>query len=47
MALNPQDDVDRSFVTRKEVGRWLTSIQDYVDAAVQRFDEYTKRAKGI
>ncbi len=34
----PRDDVDRWYVSRKEGGRGLTSIEDSVDASIQRLD---------
>ena len=34
-ALHPRDDVDRLYVSRKEGGRGLTSIEDSVDASIQ------------
>ena len=33
-ALHPRDDVDRLYVSRKEGGRWLASIEDSVDASI-------------
>ena len=35
-ALHPRDDTDRLYVSRKEGGRGLTSIQDSVNASIQR-----------
>ena len=35
-ALHPRDDVDRLYVPRKEGGRGLASIEDSVDASIQR-----------
>ena len=32
-ALHPRDDVDRLYVSRKEEGRGLTSIEDSVDTS--------------
>ena len=34
-ALHPRDDVDRLYVSRKEGGRGLTSIEDSADASIQ------------
>ena len=34
-ALHPRDDVDRLYVSRKEVGRGLASIENSVDASIQ------------
>ena len=39
-ALHPRDDVDRLDVSRKEGGRKLASIEDSVDASIQRFEDY-------
>ena len=36
-ALHPRNDVDRLYVSRKESGRGLASIEDSVDASIQRF----------
>ena len=44
-ALHLTDNVDRLYVTRKEGGRGLTSIQDRVDALIQRLEDYIKSAK--
>ena len=42
-ALHPRDDVDRSLVSRKDGGRRLTSIEDSVDALIQRLEDYTEK----
>ena len=34
-ALHPRDDVDRLYVSRKEGGKGLTSIENSVDASIQ------------
>ena len=39
-ALHPRDDVDRIYVSRKEGGRGLTSIEDSVNASIQRLEDY-------
>ena len=39
-ALHPRDDVDRLYVSRKEGGRGLASIEDTVDAFIQRLKDY-------
>ena len=44
-ALHPRDDVDRLYVSRKEGGRGLASIEDSVDAPIQRFKDYIKNTK--
>ena len=38
-ALHPRDDVDRLFVSRKEGGRGLASIEDSFDASIQRLED--------
>ena len=42
-ALHPRDDVDRLYVSRKEGGRGLASIEDIVDASVQRLEDYIEK----
>ena len=42
-ALHPRDDVDRLSVSRKEGGRGLASIEDSVDASIQRLEGYITR----
>ena len=37
-ALHPKDDVDILYVSRKEGGRGLASIEDSVDASIQRLE---------
>ena len=39
-ALHPRDEVDRLYVSRKEGGRGLASIEDTVDASIQRLEDY-------
>ena len=45
-ALHPRDDVDRLYVSRKEGGRRLASIEDSVDASLQRLKDYIDMHKG-
>ena len=45
-ALHPRDDVDRLYVSRKEGGRWLASIEDSVDASIQPHEDYIKKHEG-
>ena len=40
MTLRPRDDGDRLYVTRREEGRELASIEDSVDASIQRLEDY-------
>ena len=45
-SLNPKHDVDRLYVSRKEGGRGLASIEDSVDASIQRFEDYIEKHEG-
>ena len=45
-ALHPRDDVDRLYVSRKEGGRGLASIEDRVDASIQRLEDYIQKYDG-
>ena len=45
-ALHPSDDVDKLYVSRKEGGRRLASIQDSVDSAIQRLGDFIKKRGG-
>ena len=40
MALHPKDDVDRLYMSRKEIGRRVASPEDSVDASIQRLKDY-------
>ena len=42
-ALHLRDDVDRLYVSRKGGGRGLASIEDTVDASIQRLEDYTEK----
>ena len=44
-ALHPRDDIDRLYVSRKERERGPTSIEDSVDASIQRLEHYIKKSK--
>ena len=44
-ALHPRDDVDRLYVSRKEGGRGLASIEETVDASMQRLENYREKHK--
>ena len=37
---HPRDDVDRLYVSIKEGGRGLASIEDSVDASIRRLEDY-------
>ena len=43
MVLHPRNDVDRLYVSRKDGGRWLASIEDSVDASIQRLEDYIEK----
>ena len=45
-ALLPRDDVERLYVSRKEGRRGLASIEDSVDALIQRLEDYTQKHDG-
>ena len=45
-ALRPWDDVDRLYVSRKEGGRGHASIEDSIDASIQRLKEYIRKHEG-
>ena len=45
-ALHPNDDVDRLYVPRKVGGRGLASIEDSVDASIQRLKDYIEKHEG-
>ena len=42
-ALHPRDNVDRLYVSRKEGGRGLASIEDSVDASIKRLEDYIEK----
>ena len=47
-ALHHGDDVDRLYVSRKDGGRRLASIEDTVDASIQRLEDYIeKQERGV
>ena len=45
-ALHPRDDVDRLYVSRKEWGGGLASIEDSVDASIRRLEDYIEKLEG-
>ena len=45
-ALHPRDDDDRLYVSRKEGGTGFASIEDSVDASIQRLEDYMHKHKG-
>ena len=46
-ALHPRDDVDRLYVSRKEGGRGLASIEDSVDESIQRLEDNIEKHEGL
>ena len=42
-ALHLRDDVDRLYVSRKEGGRELASIEDTVDSSIQQLEDYIEK----
>ena len=38
-ALHPRDEIDRLYLSRKEGRRGLASIEDSVDASIQRLED--------
>ena len=44
--LHHRDDVDRLYVSRKEGGRGLASIEDSIDASIQRLEDYIQKHEG-
>ena len=45
-ALHPRDDVDRQYVSRKEGGRGLGSIEDSIDASILQLEDYIQKHDG-
>ena len=41
--IHPRDDVDRLYVSRKEGERRIASIEDTVDASIQRLEDYIEK----
>ena len=41
-ALNPRDNIDRLYVSRKEGGRGHAFTEDSVDASIQRIEDSIK-----
>ena len=42
-ALHPRDDVDRLYISWKDGGRGLASIEDNIDASIQRLEDYKEK----
>ena len=45
-ALHPSDDLERLYVSRKWGGRGLASIEDNVNASLQRLEDYIEKHGG-
>ena len=45
-SLHPKDDIERLYVSRKEVGRGLAGIKDSVNASRQRLKDFVIMNKG-
>ena len=45
-ALHPIESVDRLYVSRREGEKGLASIEDSVDALIQRFEDYIQKRRG-
>ena len=45
-ALDPRDDVDRLYVPRKRGVRGFASIEDSIDASIQRLKDYIEKHDG-
>ena len=45
-ALNYRDNADRLYISRKEGGRGLASIEDGVDASIQQLKDYIEKHEG-
>ena len=44
-ALDPRDDIDRLYVSRKERGRGLTNTEDSVNESIQWLKDYIKKVQ--
>ena len=45
-SLHPRNDVDRLYMSRKEGGRGLASIEDSDDASIQRLEYFIEKRRG-
>ena len=45
-ALHHRDEVERLYVSRKEGGRGIASIEDNVDVSIQRLKDYKQKHEG-
>ena len=44
-ALHPRDEINRQYVSRKERGRGLASLEDSVDVSIQGLKDCIKKCK--
>ena len=44
-AVYPRDDVDRLYISRKDVGRGHGSIQNRIETSIQRLEDYIEKHK--
>ena len=44
LALHPRDDINRLYMSKKEGGRGLASLEDCTDASIQGLEKYTKKS---
>ena len=44
--LNPRDDIDRLYVSRKEKGRGRARIENSVDTSIQQLQDYIEKHEG-
>ena len=45
-ALHPKDDIDRLYMSRKEGGRGLSSIESSDDVSIQRLEYFIEKRGG-
>ena len=45
-ALDPRDDVNRRYVSRKQGGRGLAGTEDSVDTSIKRLEDYIQKHDG-
>ena len=43
--MHPRDDVDRLYVSRRDGGRGLASIENSFDASIQRLEDYIQKRR--
>ena len=45
MSFHPREDIERLYVSRKEGGREVDSVEDCVDTLIRQLKDYFKKAK--